>query len=58
MVSMIEKFYSRAHVTRTGKTFQALNIYLKKAKKPSDGFFSHILFASAIILIFGGISFT
>ena len=44
--------YLKAH---TPKTFQSLHIYFIKVKNPPDGFCSRLLFASVVIIIFGGI---
>ena len=42
-------------MAQTPKTFQAIHIYSTNLKKYPDGFCNHIFFASAIILIFGGL---
>ena len=42
-------------MAHTPKTFQAIHIYFTILKKPTDLFFTHLFFASAIILIFGGL---
>ena len=39
-------------MTHTPKTFQDIHIYFTKVKKHPDGIFTHIFFASSIILIF------
>ena len=54
MVAMLEKFYSRDHVThlKHSKTYKR---FKTKVKKPPDRFCTHLFFASSVILIFGGI---
>ena len=42
-------------MAHTPKTFQDVHIFLQKVKKPPDGFFNNIFFASAIILLFCGL---
>ena len=42
-------------MVHTPETFQAINIYLQKAKKPPVVFCTHLFFASEIILIFIGL---
>ena len=42
-------------MSHTPKKFQSIHIYFTKVKKPPDGLCIHLLFASAIILIFSGI---
>ena len=42
-------------MSHTPKTFQAIHIYFTKLKRPPDGFFTHLFFASEIILILGGL---
>ena len=42
-------------MAHTHKTSQAMHIYFTKMKKPTDTFCTHLFFASAIILIFGGL---
>ena len=41
-------------MSHRSKTFQAIPIYFTKVKKPPYVFFTHLFFALAIILLFGG----
>ena len=51
---MLEKS-TQELIYHTPKTFQGINIYFTKMKKPPDGFCTHLFFVSSIILIFGGL---
>ena len=42
-------------MSHTPKTFQAIYIYFTKLKNPPCEFYTHLFFASAIILVFGGL---
>ena len=39
----------------TPKTFESMHIYFTKVKNTPDEFYTHLFFASEIILIFGGL---